>query len=239
MGLTDFIAPKGAEDVVPSTTSPPTPAGTATATVTTSEATKLLDMPTSADLTKSTAATSVHSITFDDITYTLPLPDNSEKTILRGISGEIGGGRLTALMGSSGAGKTTLMNVLQARGTAHGVVGGDIYLNGRRLAGQELRRSVAYVTQADVLADDLTTRENIMYAAHFSCGADVSHAEKKRRTAHLLRELGLRGCADTRVGSADGLTGRLSGGQRKRVNIARSLVMQPQVLFMDEPTSGA
>jgi ABC-type multidrug transport system ATPase subunit/uncharacterized tellurite resistance protein B-like protein len=143
-------------------------------------------------------------------------------------------GRLVALMGASGAGKSTLLNVLNGnlkpnKGTVT-INGIDIYKSKSELDGV-----VGYVSQDDLLIEELTVYQNLYFNAQL-CFSDWGKAQLEARVEETLAELGLLEIAHLPVGSP--LNKKISGGQRKRLNIALELIRQPSVLFVDEPTSG-
>jgi ABC-type multidrug transport system ATPase subunit len=139
------------------------------------------------------------------------------------------------LMGPSGAGKTTLMNVLNgySRPTA-----GDVFLNGQSLSGNyaQFARHIGYVPQDDIIHRDLTVGQARYYTARLRLPRDFSDADIHQRIREVLRQLELEGTEDVLVGSPE--KRGISGGQRKRVNLAMELLTDPLVLFLDEPTSG-
>ncbi len=144
------------------------------------------------------------------------------------------GGRLVAVMGGSGAGKSTLLNLLN--GTLppdHGA----LYLNGHNVYREPAAVAgvFGYIPQDDLLFEDLTVFDNLHYAARL-CLAQLSDAERLDRVRALLADLGQAETAALKVGSP--LQKTISGGQRKRLNIALELIREPTVLFVDEPTSG-
>ncbi len=154
------------------------------------------------------------------------------KTAIHPLSFEVWQGRLVGIMGPSGAGKSTLLRLLsgQLQPTS-----GKVYLNGINIhkRPRAIRGLLGYVPQDDLLIEELTVWENVFYAARLSYGSDTAAAEA---TEKALRSLGLWNIKDLTVGSP--LNPTISGGQRKRLNIALELVRQPLVLFVDEPTSG-
>jgi ATP-binding cassette subfamily G (WHITE) protein 2 len=95
---------------------------------------------------------------------------------------------------------------------------------------------VGYVVQDDIISGTLTVRENIVFSANVRLPADVSETERKERVGKVIEELGLESCADTRIGT-EFLRG-VSGGERKRTCIGMELVLEPKILFLDEPTTG-
>ncbi|HBA83156.1 MAG TPA: hypothetical protein DCZ95_03585 [Verrucomicrobia bacterium] len=144
------------------------------------------------------------------------------------------GGRMVGIMGGSGAGKSTLLGVLN--GTLR-PDSGRLLLNNRDLYAEPetCEGVIGFVPQDDLLFEDLTVFENLYYAARL-CMAHLSEKELVSRVRKLLAELGQSEVADLKVGSP--LQKTISGGQRKRLNIALELIREPNVLFVDEPTSG-
>lgn len=143
-------------------------------------------------------------------------------------------GELVGIMGGSGAGKSTLLNLLNGNYTPSegsvSVNGIDIHHERKRLEGV-----IGYVPQDDLLIDDLTVFENLFYNSKL-CFGDRSDNEIIELVEDTLRSLGLMEIGDLKVGNVFNKT--ISGGQRKRLNIALELVRKPAVLFVDEPTSG-
>lgn len=152
-----------------------------------------------------------------------------QKTTFQCASGE-----MVAIMGGSGSGKTTLMNVLiGARKPSAGSVtvnGMDVFSNPAIVKGY-----IGYVPQDDALNEDLTAFENLYFITGLA-SASLSREERIAKVDSLLKELELSKIRDLKVGSP--LDKIISGGQRKRLNIAISLIRDPGVLFLDEPTSG-
>jgi ABC-type multidrug transport system ATPase subunit len=153
---------------------------------------------------------------------------------LRNVKIMEGPGKLIGIMGASGAGKTTLLNVLA------GLVKptqGQILINGFDLHNQKekIHGVIGYVSQDDLLIEELTVYQNLYYNAKL-CFADFTEAQLEERVMQVLANLGLDQRKDLRVGNA--LDKTISGGQRKRLNIALELIREPAILFLDEPTSG-
>lgn len=150
------------------------------------------------------------------------------------LSFKVGGGQLMAVMGGSGTGKTTLFNVLS------GITApdkGDVYLNGYNLHDNilKLKKHLGYVPQEDLLIEELTVKQNLMYSARL-CRNDLSKSDLNSLVTDTLCDFGLNDICNLKVGSR--LNKVISGGQRKRLNIALELIRRPDVLFVDEPTSG-
>src|SRR5690349_7320257 len=153
---------------------------------------------------------------------------------LRDISISEGAGKLVGIMGASGAGKTTLLSVLA------GVIRpsqGEIRINGFDLFKERdrIHGVIGYVSQDDLLIEELTVYQNLYYNAKL-CFANLPDEEVHQRVIQILQNLGLDQRKDLRVGNA--LEKVISGGQRKRLNIALELIREPAILFLDEPTSG-
>ncbi len=152
--------------------------------------------------------------------------------ILNKLSCHIPAGRLTAVVGQSGCGKSTLLRVLS--GAALPSEGGVIVDGKLSPPGDYVRwarDNLALVPQADIVHPELTIRQCLTCSALLRLGPLVSPGEKSARIDKLLSELELAGHADKRI--AD-----LSGGQRKRVNVAVELIRSPRLVLLDEPTSG-
>ncbi|XP_049763473.1 ATP-binding cassette sub-family G member 1 [Schistocerca cancellata] len=172
-------------------------------------------------------------IGFSDITYSVRVGVTGKETkmVLQGISGLFKSGELTAIMGPSGAGKTSLLNILtgfQTRG-----MGGELRLDEVPLqpGDSRLRRQASYIQQADHLPGLFSVSELMWMAAHLKLGSSLSDKAKKLLIDDILETLSLSECLKTRCE-------KLSGGQRKRLSIALELIDNPPVLFLDEPTTG-
>ncbi|XP_076674614.1 ATP-binding cassette sub-family G member 1 [Andrena cerasifolii] len=175
-------------------------------------------------------------LVFHDIRYTvtewsLRSIKPKYKEILHGVSGEFNAGELVAIMGPSGAGKSTLLNVL-AGYTVRGVAG-KILVNGkvRGPYSERWKRTSCYIQQESLTRTGITVGEAMTLAAHLKLGYTISSAYKHTQVLELLEMLGLSYCYDT-------LCGKLSGGQKKRLDVALELLSNPSVLFLDEPTTG-
>ncbi|KAK0538875.1 FAD-dependent urate hydroxylase [Tilletia horrida] len=159
------------------------------------------------------------------------------KQILRGVTGGVKPGQLLAIIGASGAGKSTFLDIL-ARRNKRGAVSGLILVNGRQVPDSAFKHISGFVDQEDTLMPTLTVYETILYSALLRLPRDMSFAAKQFRVLETMDELGLLHVRDSRIGdSAAGKRG-ISGGEKRRVSIACELVTSPSVLFLDEPTSG-
>jgi ABC transport system ATP-binding/permease protein len=157
------------------------------------------------------------------------------KTLLDNVSFKALPGDLIALMGPSGSGKTTLLHALTGYTQPSE---GEIRVNDAALSQvfETLRGSIGYVPQDDIIHPELTVREAVRYSARFRLPSDYSDEEIDRRVSATLSQLGIDAVAHLQIGRPEHKV--LSGGQRKRVNIAMELVTDPVLLFLDEPTSG-
>ncbi len=158
----------------------------------------------------------------------------NHKIGLRDINISEGSGKLIGIMGGSGAGKTTLMNVLAGLETPYK---GDVLINGFNIhkEKEKVRGVIGYIPQDDLLIEELTVFENLFYSTKL-CFKNKTDEEIAGLVNVVLNNLGLVQSKDLRVGNA--LNKSISGGQRKRLNIALELIREPSVLFVDEPTSG-
>ncbi len=169
----------------------------------------------------------------------LRVPDrdrpSADKTLLEDVSFKALPGDMIALMGPSGAGKTTLLMVLNGYLPPSD---GQVRVNGEDLYSiyDNLRGVIGYVPQDDIVHPELTVFEAVRYSARFRLPPDTSDEEIDRRVEATLTELGLISLRNLEIGKPEKKV--LSGGQRKRVNIAMELVTDPVILFLDEPTSG-
>lgn len=170
------------------------------------------------------------SLSLRNVDYFVRVGWKQEKQILFGVDADMKPGELTAVMGPSGAGKTTVLNLLTQN--ASGRIGGALLANGRPLTGG-LKTLLNFVPQDDVLLPVLTVRETLAYAAELRM---PKGSDRKARVQELAHALGLDDCFDTPVGSVE--RRGISGGQRKRVSVALELLTRPSVLLLDEPTSG-
>lgn len=141
-------------------------------------------------------------------------------------------GELLAIMGGSGTGKTTLLSLLNGSLLPSS---GSLRLNGHDIHEPEAKALIGYVPQDDLLVEELTVYQNLLFTAKL-CFAGMTEQELDARVMQVLRELDLEAAKDLKVGSA--ISKYISGGQRKRLNIALELIREPAVLFLDEPTSG-
>ncbi len=143
-------------------------------------------------------------------------------------------GKMVGIMGSSGAGKTTLLNILNGSLAPQK---GQVLINGRDIYSEKesIEGVIGHVSQDDLLIDSLTVFENLYFNAKL-CFDKYSSFQLIRLVYKVLNDLGLFEARNLKVGNP--LDKKISGGQRKRLNIALELIREPAVLFLDEPTSG-
>ncbi|KAH7847927.1 hypothetical protein Vadar_031716 [Vaccinium darrowii] len=183
------------------------------------------------------------SITFDEIKYAVDMPQEMKNQgipgdrleLLRGVSGAFRPGVLTALMGVSGAGKTTLMDVLAGRKTG-GYIDGRITISGYLKKQETFSRIVGYCEQTDIHSPHVTVYESLQYSAWLRLSLEVDSATKTTFVDEVMELVELTPLKGALVG-LPGVNG-LSTEQRKRLTVAVELVANPSVIFMDEPTSG-
>jgi len=157
------------------------------------------------------------------------------RRLLENISLVIHPTELVGLMGPSGAGKTTLLHALNGYAAP---THGEVLLNGQNMYGwyRQFAPFIGYVPQDDIIHRDLTVFQALYYSARLRLPADATDEEIETRIRGVLRDLGLEGTENVQIGSPE--KRGISGGQRKRVNLAMELLTEPLVLFLDEPTSG-
>jgi len=143
-------------------------------------------------------------------------------------------GKIVGIMGASGAGKSTLINVLNG---TYKPTKGEVLINGRNIYTQkdEIAGLIGYVSQDDLLIEELTVFQNLYFNAKL-CFGNYNKFQLKSAVDKILNSLGLYDIKDMVVGNP--LNKKVSGGQRKRLNIALELIREPSILFLDEPTSG-
>ncbi|KJE93071.1 hypothetical protein CAOG_009727 [Capsaspora owczarzaki ATCC 30864] len=177
---------------------------------------------------------------FENITLDYVDPKTQESNrVLHNLTGYIAPGTMTALLGSSGAGKSTMLDVLSMRKNT-GNVEGRVLINGHERNSSFYKMS-SYVPQEDLFLPTVTVREVVMYYATLRMPAYATPAARWRRCEMLLLESGLLEYVDSKVGGPlpGGITVRgLSGGQKRRLSMVCGLIANPAILFLDEVTSG-
>ncbi|XP_074286403.1 pleiotropic drug resistance protein 1-like isoform X2 [Silene latifolia] len=183
------------------------------------------------------------SISFEEISYSVDIPQamkgegvaNDKLHLVNGVTGVFRPGVLTALMGVTGAGKTTLMDVLAGRKTT-GYVHGGVYISGYPKRQETFARISGYVEQTDIHSPHVTVYEALLFSAWLRLSTDVDSVTRKLFINEVMELVELTTLRNALVG-LPGVNG-LSTEQRKRLTIAVELVANPSIIFMDEPTSG-
>ncbi|KAG7395609.1 hypothetical protein PHYBOEH_003446 [Phytophthora boehmeriae] len=173
------------------------------------------------------------TLAFHDLWYSVPMPGGKKGEdidLLQGVSGFARPGTMTALMGSSGAGKTTLMDVIAGRKTG-GKIRGKIMLNGYPANDLAIRRCTGYCEQMDIHSESATIREALVFSAMLRQKSSIFVTDKMESVDECIALLELGPIADKIIRGS-------STEQMKRLTIGVELVAQPSIIFMDEPTSG-
>mmetsp|Transcript_6714 Transcript_6714/g.7707 ORF Transcript_6714/g.7707 Transcript_6714/m.7707 type:complete len:633 (+) Transcript_6714:74-1972(+) len=160
---------------------------------------------------------------------------SKKKDILHSVEAKYASGELTAVMGPSGAGKTTFLNVLSNTKRRKNVKSGTITLNGEPLP-KGYNSLCSYIPQNDVLYPALSPRQAFIYAARLRLPSKMEEEQKTKIVEKLIKDLHLGKCADTPVGN-ESIRG-ISGGEKKRTSIGLELIVNPAIILVDEPTSG-
>lgn len=163
-----------------------------------------------------------------DINFTF----NNSSNGLHNFSFNLESGQLVAIMGGSGVGKSTLLSIMNGDIRPNE---GSVTINGYPLDSPQARQLIGFVPQDDLLIEELTVFQNLWFTARL-CFARLSDEEIRQRVNNVLKDLDLEGISNLQVGSPIRKT--ISGGQRKRLNIALELIREPAILYLDEPTSG-
>jgi ABC-type multidrug transport system ATPase subunit/pSer/pThr/pTyr-binding forkhead associated (FHA) protein len=169
-------------------------------------------------------------VPFEALELKVSVPDNGkQKVLLEGVSFPLAERSMMAVIGPAGAGKSTLLNALTGKKPA---TTGSVYYDYRDLYDNydELKHRIGLVPQESVTHDQLTAKSALGYAAELRFPPDITEADRNQRVDEVLGELEMTPHANTRIV-------RLSGGQKKRVNIGLELLTKPSLLFLDEPTS--
>ncbi|KAJ8771739.1 hypothetical protein K2173_026916 [Erythroxylum novogranatense] len=207
--------------------------------------------PTTPSLTRATSTETARMalpfdpliLTFQNVQYSVETPLEMRKQgfkdtrlhLLHDITGAFRPGVLTALMGVSGAGKTTLMDVLAGRKVS-GYIEGDIRVGGYPKIQEAFARISGYCEQSDIHSPQITVEESLIFSAWLRLPSEIERTTKAEFVKDVIERIELEGIKDTLVG-LPGISG-LSNEQRKRLTIAVELVSNPSIIFMDEPTSG-
>lgn len=176
------------------------------------------------------------TISWQDLVYEVDLPkEKTTRRILSGVSGYVSAGQVLAILGPSGAGKTTMLDILACRQKG-GRLSGAFLMNGHPVVEGIFRRVSAYVQQEDILHSYLSVRETITYAAKLRLPKSYSAADIDHRVLQVMQSLGIDHIANSKIGSE--IVRGISGGEKKRTAIAVELVTSPSLIYLDEPTTG-
>jgi ABC-type multidrug transport system ATPase subunit len=162
---------------------------------------------------------------------------DDDKVVLDTVSGRVAPGQMMAVLGPSGAGKTTLVEILAGKRKSGKITG---HVNFPSAGGAPPR--IGFVPQQDVLPPMLTVYEALLFGARLRLPESVSDAEKRERVEGIMQTLGIAPLKDVRIGWGGDVGGGkargISGGEMRRVSIGLELISSPDVLILDEPTSG-
>eukprot|EP00475_Leptophrys_vorax_P032728 TRINITY_DN5088_c0_g1_i1.p1 TRINITY_DN5088_c0_g1~~TRINITY_DN5088_c0_g1_i1.p1 ORF type:complete len:756 (-),score=211.45 TRINITY_DN5088_c0_g1_i1:29-2296(-) len=158
------------------------------------------------------------------------------KPIIRGVTGILRPGELVAIIGPSGSGKSSLLNILSGRIPSNTKFSGEVLANGRPMDNAFLKHNLAYVLQDDFLLPNQTVRECLEFSAKLRLPQKMSESEKNNRVDEVIADLGLRKVQNSKIGG--GFVRGVSGGERKRVSIGLEFVRDVSVILADEPTTG-
>ncbi|MED6184984.1 ABC transporter G member 28 [Stylosanthes scabra] len=172
-------------------------------------------------------------VAFKDLTLTLK---GKNKHLLRSVTGKLYPGRVSAVMGPSGAGKTTFLSALTGKAASGCTTSGQVLVNGQESPIRAYKKIIGFVPQDDIVHGNLTVEENLWFSARCRLSADLPKEEKVLVVERVIEALGLQAIRDSMVGTVE--KRGISGGQRKRVNVGLEMVMEPSLLILDEPTSG-
>ncbi|KAK0187348.1 P-loop containing nucleoside triphosphate hydrolase protein [Armillaria mellea] len=186
---------------------------------------------------------SIAGIDVDLTNYTLKIRPRRGRDvkILQGITSCFEAGKVNVILGPSGSGKSSLLNLmaqrLQSTLQTTYVAGGTMTLNGVPAKPEVMNTLCSYVTQDDsALLPYLTVRETLQFAASLRLPSSMSKEEKRHRADEVMLNMGLKDCRHTLIGNE--LLKGISGGEKRRVTIAVQVLTEPQILMLDEPTSG-
>ncbi|KAG1950838.1 ATP-binding cassette sub-family G member 8 isoform X1 [Pimephales promelas] len=161
---------------------------------------------------------------------------SNKQTVINDLNLRVHSGQMLAVIGSSGCGKTSLLDIITCRDEGGSMKSGEILINGKPSTRSLVKKSIAHVRQDDRLLPHLTVRETLTFVAKLRLPAHFTQKQRDQRVDEVIAELRLRQCANTRVGNE--YVRGVSGGERRRVSIAVQLLWNPGILILDEPTSG-
>ncbi|XP_025155342.1 protein scarlet isoform X2 [Harpegnathos saltator] len=203
----------------------------------------VLDVPNAVDVRPESAAPR-HRATGATLSWqhlSVYAMDRNRRTISKQLVNSVRGvvlpGELTAILGGSGAGKSSLMTTLAFRTGPGIVVHGDVYVDGVSTTSSYMRCHSGFMHQEDMFIETMTVLEHIWFMARMKLDGRIHTSDVRLRIDHLLRDVGLTERRDIRIGGGD--DGKvLSGGEKKRLAFATELLTDPEILFLDEPTTG-
>lgn len=162
--------------------------------------------------------------------------DIKKKFILENMNGKVTSGEALAILGSSGAGKTTLLNLLSKKIESRNlIIEGEILMNNVRIDGSSLNALSSYVRQDDILESTMTPIEILLFTAKLKLN-NMTDIQIEKKVEDMVKKLNLQFAKNTKIG--DELKRGISGGERKRTSIGVELISDPQIIFLDEPTTG-
>ncbi|XP_065217139.1 protein scarlet-like [Planococcus citri] len=162
------------------------------------------------------------------------------KELIHNVNGHVRPNNLVAIMGASGSGKTTLMSVLANRRLGDFKVAGDVRINGQKIPSDLMKKISGFVYQDDLFVPTLTASEHLHLVARIKLDKKITTKHRKALINEILKDVGLTECANRFIGTSTDDDGQLnlSGGERKRLSVATELLINPALLFCDEPTTG-
>ena len=156
--------------------------------------------------------------------------------ILSDVSGVAKSGTLTAIMGASGSGKTSLLNTLACRNSRDLDVSGVVKINGQQISRDIIKDVSGYVEQNDTFMASMTASEVLFFYASLMLDQSLTKGEKEDKAIRVLKKVGLYKVKDCFVGDIN--NSGLSGGEKRRLAVATQLLSEPSLIFLDEITSG-
>ncbi|GMS83657.1 hypothetical protein PENTCL1PPCAC_5832, partial [Pristionchus entomophagus] len=179
------------------------------------------------------------AVTWQRISATVPLKNKGteRKQVLNEVFGVANCGEVLAIMGASGAGKTTLMNILAKQKNSIVDATGTVKVNGVEVSDREMQMQSVYVQQVDVFCGSITVREQLIFSAKLRLPENLTDDDRMQRVDAVVRQMNLTDCQNTMIG----IPGRMKGisiGEKKRLAFASEVLTDPSILFCDEPTSG-
>ncbi|CAN6293402.1 unnamed protein product [Urochloa humidicola] len=158
-----------------------------------------------------------------------------KKKLLKCVTGKLSPGRVTAIMGPSGAGKTTFLNAVLGKTSGY-KKDGIVLINGIPESMQSYKKIIGFVPQDDIVHGNMTVEENLWFSSSCRFSKGMSRSDRVRVLERVIGSLGLQEIRNSLVGTVE--KRGISGGQRKRVNVGIEMVMEPSLLILDEPTTG-